>query len=104
MKEFVYTLVLIDRLFVADNWTTKDEAIVSRHFKHLVDLEKDGALIMAGKTADLDPNTKGFVFFQAESIQKAKSIMEKDPAIMEGIMHGTLQEYNIALFNNGYSK
>ena len=104
MKEYLYTLVLIDRLFIEDNWTTKDEAIVSRHFRHLVDLEKEGVLIMAGKTADLDPNTKGFVFFQAESTQKAQAIMDRDPAIMEGIMTGTLQEYNVALFNNKYCK
>lgn len=104
MKDFVYTLVLIDRLFKEDNWTQKDEAIISRHFKHLVDLEKKGSLIMAGKTSNLDPNTKGFVFFQAESREKAEQIMKSDPAIMEGIMTGTLQEYNVALFNQNYRK
>jgi uncharacterized protein YciI len=104
MKEFVYTLVLIDRLFVEDNWTQKEEAIISRHFKHLVDLETEGKLILAGKTDGLDPNTKGLVFFQAESMKKAQEIMDKDPAIMEGIMSGTLQEFNIALLNNQYKK
>jgi len=103
MKEFVYTLILVDQLFIEDNWTQKDEAIITRHLRHLVDLEKDGSLIMAGKTADLDPNTKGFVFFQAESLEKAQKIMDSDPAIIEGIMTGTLQEYNIALLNKNYS-
>lgn len=102
MKEFVYTLTLIDRLFKEENWTQKDEAIVSRHFKHLVDLEKEDKLILAGKTDGLDPNTKGLVFLQSESIEKAQKIMERDPAIMEGIMTGTLQEFNVALFNKNY--
>ncbi len=104
MKEFVYTLTLIDRLFVEDNWTQKDEAIITRHFRNLVDLENKGILIMAGKTADLDPNTKGFVFLQAESEKEALKIMNNDPAILEGIMTGVLQEYNVALFNNEYKK
>jgi len=102
MKEFVYTLVLIDRLFKEENWTQKDEAIVSRHFRHLVELEKEGKLILAGKTDGLDPNTKGLVFLLAESIEKAQKIMERDPAIMEGVMTGTLQEFNVALFNKNY--
>lgn len=102
MKDFVYTLVLVDRLFDEDKWTQKDEAIVSRHFKHLVDLETNKKLIMAGKTEGLDPNTKGLVFFQAESLEKAQKIMDSDPAIMEGIMTGTLQEFNVALFNKNY--
>ena len=80
----------------------KDEAIVSRHFRHLVELEKEGKLILAGKTDGLDPNTKGLVFLQAESIEKAQKIMERDPAIMEGVMTGTLQEFNVALFNKNY--
>lgn len=104
MKEFVYTLVLIDRLFIEDNWTQKEEAIISRHFKHLVDLETEGKLILAGKTDGLDPNTKGLVIFQAESMKKAQEIMDRDPAIIEGIMTGTLQEFNIALFNEKYKK
>ena len=104
MKTFVYTLILEDRLFIEENWTQKDEAIIGRHFKHLVDLEKEGVLVMAGKTSNLNPDTKGFVFFQAESEEKATSIMNNDPAIKEGIMTGTLQEYDIALFNQDYIK
>lgn len=104
MKEYVYTLILVDRLFKEDQWTQKDEAIVSRHFAHLIQLEKEGKLIMAGKTANVDPNTKGFVFFQAKNDEEANNIMTSDPAIMEGIMTGTLQEYNVALFNSNFKK
>ena len=103
MKDYVYTLVLVERLFDENKWTQKDEAIVSRHFKHLVDLETNRKLIMAGKTEGLDPSTKGLVFFKAESLEKAQKVMGSDPAIMEGIMKGTLQEFNIALFNKSYN-
>ena len=73
MKDYVYTLVLIDRLFVEKNWTEKDEAIVSRHFKHLVGLESEGILIFAGKTDGLDPNTKGLVFSKQNQLNPLKT-------------------------------
>lgn len=104
MKEFVYTLVLVDRLFKEDGWTEKDESIVREHFQNLKELEKQGILLQAGKTAGLDTNTKGFVFFKAESYEKAEEIMNNDPAIKNKIMTGTLQEYVVAIFNKNYTK
>ena len=104
MKEFIYKLILIDRLFIAENWTNEDETIIGRHFKHLQSLEQNGQLILAGKTAGLDRNTYGIVLFTASSLEEAKTIMDNDPAIVEGIMNGTLQEYNVALFNPNYKK
>lgn len=104
MKEYIYKLILMDRLFIAENWTNKDEEIIGRHFAHLQSLEQDNRLILAGKTAGLDRSTYGLVLFAAKDEQEAQSIMDKDPAITEGIMKGTLHEYNIALFNPNYKK
>lgn len=102
--EFIYKLILVDRLFVAKNWTKEDENIVGEHFQHLQDLLKDGKLIMAGKTAGLSLDTYGIVIFKAESKQEAKNIMRKDPVVAKGVMTGHLQEYKTALFNNEYKK
>lgn len=104
MKEFIYRLTLVDRLFVEENWTDEDESHVGKHFKYLQDLQKQGILILAGKTAGLDTNTIGIVLFQASSFADAEQIMKNDPAITNGIMTGFLQEYNIALYNNAYKK
>ncbi|QMS84583.1 YciI family protein [Candidatus Xianfuyuplasma coldseepsis] len=104
MKEYVYKLILVDRLFVEDNWTDEDEAIIGRHFAHLQSLQKNNQLILAGKTAGLDNNTYGLVLFTAKDDKDAEAIMNRDPAIVEGIMTGTLQEYNVALFNPTYKK
>ena len=104
MKEYVYTLTLVERLFASEGWTKEDEAIIGRHFQNLQNLEKKGILLQAGKTAGLDTNTKGFVFFKAESYEKALEIMDNDPAIKEGIMTGFLQEYVVAIFNKEYKK
>lgn len=104
MKEFVYKLILVDRLFLEENWTEEDEAIIGRHFAHLLDLQQSNQLILAGKTAGLDLDTYGLVLFTAHDNDEAQAIMDRDPAIVEGIMTGTLQEYNVALFNSTYKK
>ena len=102
--EFIYKLILVDRLFQEENWTSDDEAIVGEHFAHLQNLLKEGKLILAGKTAGLSTDTYGICIFRADSIEAAQTIMESDPAIQKGIMTATLQEYHVALYNNAYKK
>lgn len=100
--EFVYKLILEDRLFQEENWTKEDEKIVSAHFNHLVQLKDKNKLILAGKTAGLDTTTYGLCIFTADSLEEATSTMNSDPAVQSGIMKATLHEYNVALFNPGY--
>jgi uncharacterized protein YciI len=102
--DFIYKLILIDRLFKEDNWTDEDEAIVGRHYNHLVSLKEKGKLVLAGKTSGLDKDTYGIVIFQADNLDDAKVIMENDPAIKEGIMTGHLQGYDVALITDEYKK
>lgn len=102
--EFIYKLILVDRLFVEEAWTKEDEAIVSRHFNHLLQLKEKGSLILAGKTSGLSKDTYGICIFKAENLEAAQEIMKNDPAIKEGIMTGYLQQYDVALFNENYKK
>jgi len=102
--EFIYRLTLIDRLFTSENWTEEDQNIIREHFSHLQSLLLQNKLIIAGKTAGLDPDTIGLVIFQAESLEEANFIMNSDPAIKKGIMTGQVQEYTTALFNKSYKK
>ena len=102
--DFIYKLVLIDRLFSEENWTEEDEKIVDEHFKHLQTLLKENKLLLAGKTSGLSDDTYGIVIFRAESMNEAKEIMSNDPAIQKGIMNGYLQQYDLALYNNQYKK
>ena len=47
-KQFIYVLKLIPALYQPENWTEKEEDIVSRHFAKLQDLRRYGKLILAG--------------------------------------------------------
>lgn len=100
--DFIYRLTLIERLIPEENWTKEDEKILGEHFQHLVSLQKKNQLLLAGKTAGQDKDTIGIVIFKADSYEDALKIMNNDPAIVNGIMTGFLQEYSIALLNKEY--
>lgn len=96
-KQFIYVLKLIPSLIDPNNWTQKDEDIVNRHFKRLQELLKNGTLILAGKTADLEEKTFGIVILEVESEEEALNIMNTDPTVAEGIMTAELFPYHVAL-------
>lgn len=97
-KQFVYVLKLTPRLLDAKNWTEQDKQIVGRHFRRLQQLQKDGRLILAGKTLDdSDPSQFGVVIFEADSEEAARRQMEADDAVREKIMTAQLFPFRIAL-------
>ncbi len=94
--EFLYFLRLIDRL-KEGQLTDEDEAVISRHFNHLLTLEKEGKLIFAGRTQVEDSKTIGLVLLYADSLEEATTIMQEDPAIKENIMTGEIAPYMTAI-------
>ena len=67
------------------------------HFNVLEKLHKDGKLILAGRTLNMDEKTFGIVILEVESEQEAQTIMKNDPAVSEGIMTAELFPYRVAL-------
>lgn len=97
-KQFVYVLKLMPRLLDEKNWTEQDKQIVGRHFRRLQQLQKDGRLILAGKTLDdSDPSQFGVVVFEADSEEEARRQMEADDAVREKIMTAQLFPFRVAL-------
>lgn len=96
-KQFIYVLKLIPTLLNEDNWTEKDEEIVSTHFNVLQELQRRGKLILAGRTLNMDERTFGIVILEVDSEEEAQTIMKSDPAVSEGIMTAELFPYRVAL-------
>ncbi|MCA1618569.1 MAG: YciI family protein [Acidobacteria bacterium] len=97
-KQFVYVLKLSPRLLDEKNWTERDKQIVGRHFRRLQQMQKDGRLILAGKTLDdADPSQFGVVVFEAETEEEARGVMEADDAVKEKIMTARLFPFRVAL-------
>lgn len=99
MNEYIYKLVLIERLNQDENWTDEDNQIVDKHFNYLKELLNQNKLILAGRTTNEDKF--GIVIFEAETDEDAQEIMNNDPAILNGIMTGQLYPYRVALMRKG---
>lgn len=101
--QFLYKLKLIPELLEEENWTEKENKLVSDHFKVLQGLLNENKLIMAGKTDNLDSTTFGIVLLQVENEEEARLLMKNDPAVKGGIMTAKLFPYKIALYNETFS-
>jgi len=98
-KQYIYVLKLIPELLEEKNWTERENNIVEEHFQVLKELEKEGKLILAGRTLNMDKDTFGIVIFKATSEKNASYIMENDPAVRGQIMTAKLYPYRVALIN-----
>jgi uncharacterized protein YciI len=98
MKQYVYVLRLIERLWSVEAWTEVDNAIVKAHFTYLKGLLAEGRLILAGKTDGNDERTFGLVIFEANDEAEARRIMAQDPTVLKGIMRAELSAYRVALY------
>ncbi|WP_377890820.1 YciI family protein [Alkalihalobacillus sp. R86527] len=103
MNHYLYKLKLIPELVDANNWTEKENKIVSEHFNALQALLKENTLIMAGRTMNDDESAFGVVVIQTNSEEEAAAIMKKDPAVREGIMTAELFPYRVALYNEEFT-
>lgn len=95
MREYIYILKLIPRLYEEENWTEVENEIINQHFLRLKKYCEEGIVFTAGKTVD----DKGFgiVIFSAENEEEATLFMQEDPAVKHGIMHAEVFPYRTAL-------
>lgn len=93
MEEFIYTIKPTRPNFIA-SMTKEETSIMENHFHYLQGLLANGTLIMAGPCTD---GAFGIVVMKAESLESARSLMEKDPAVAAGIMNVELHPFRISL-------
>lgn len=96
-KQFIYVLKLIPYLLDENNWTEREEKIVNKHFVELQELLREGKLVLAGRTLNMDEKTFGIVILEVDSEEEARTIMKNDPAVAEEIMTAELFPYRVAL-------
>jgi uncharacterized protein YciI len=79
--------------------TDKEADIIGRHFAYCQDLAANGVAHLVGRTQNNDESTIGLCVFQAPDEERARAIMNSDPAIAEGVMTGQLYPFSIALWS-----
>lgn len=98
-KQWLGVLTLAPKFQDEKNWTTADQAIVGEHFKRLVQMNKDGVVLLAGRTQleTNDPDMMGLVIFYAKDQKEATDFMMNDPAVKNKIMLAKVLPYGIAV-------
>lgn len=79
--------------------TPQEAEALSAHFGYLQRLTELGTVMMAGRSHPLDNATFGLVLLSAETETQARALMQADPVIAQGVMHGELHLFRIALWN-----
>lgn len=97
-KQFVIILHLNAKYQDEKNWTEADNQAVGRHFAKLQELQKQGKLILAGRTTVKE--STGFVILEVESEAEARKIMEDDDAVKAGIMSAEILPFQTALMKS----
>lgn len=97
MSQFIYRIQPVRQNMLAAGLTDEEEAVIGEHFDYLNRLNKEGVVILAGRTLNNDETSFGIVIFEPCGEQEARSIMEDDPSVKKGVMNAELYPYKIAL-------
>jgi uncharacterized protein YciI len=98
--QFIYVLKLIPRLLDQASWTEAEKKLVQVHFERLQALQKEGKVILAGRTLNMDPTGFGIVILEVGSEEEARQLMEQDPTVQEGMMTAQLFPYRVAVLRS----
>ncbi|MBM3289444.1 MAG: hypothetical protein FJY92_04765 [Candidatus Hydrogenedentes bacterium] len=95
--QFIYVLRPARPELVSHHPTKKEEAIIEEHVRYLKELEHRGIVLLAGRTTNEDERTFGVCVFEAPSEPVARDIMNKDPAVWQGIMNAELFPFRVTM-------
>jgi uncharacterized protein YciI len=94
MSEWIYFLHPPRDDFAA-TMTDAEGQVFGEHFEHLKRLLEEDVLVLAGPT--FGPINTGIAVFEADDEDAARTIMEADPVIANGICKGELRPFRVSL-------
>lgn len=95
-KQFIYVLRYTPQFKESLKWTSKEYELAQEHVLYVKGLFDEGRCYMLGRTTNLfDANLFGIVVVDATNIEEAKSIMQNDPMVKNGIMTGEVNLFSI---------
>ncbi len=98
-KQYLYKIKPTRPAMLIEGLTPRESEIMAQHFAYLQQLTQQGVLILAGRTLTTDEDTFGITVFKANSEEHARTIMNNDPAVIQGVMHAKLFPYRVALIS-----
>ena len=95
---YLYKIQPVRPGMLTEGSTESESRTVSEHFDYLKDLTEKGTVMLAGRTQNKDYSSFGIVIFKAESEEKAREIMNNDPAVKNRVFRAELFPYKSSLF------
>lgn len=96
---FIYYLKLSEEYNNPEKWNDSTYKLIHQHSEFIEDLGRQGILIFAGRT-NYDPgheNLFGIAVIKASSIEKAREIMAKDPAVIHKIQVSSIYPFKMGI-------
>jgi len=81
MKQYFFVMLMKGDNRMQDSTTTSK--LQAGHIANIEQMEKDGKLCLAGPFGD-DGNWRGILIMDVKTIEEAKTLIDKDPAIQAG--------------------
>ncbi|MDN5215091.1 YciI family protein [Fulvivirgaceae bacterium BMA12] len=96
---FIYHLKLSDEYNDMAKWTDSTYKVIQEHSEFIDGLGRDGILIFAGRTKlnPGDDNLFGIALIKSTSIEEAKEIMAKDPAVINNIQVSSIFPFSLGI-------
>jgi uncharacterized protein YciI len=82
---FLYVLRPRRLAMLTEGATPEEQALAARHWVYSQELLTQGTLVFAGRTLNRDPSTFAFAIVRAPSLDAARAIAERDPAVTGGV-------------------
>jgi uncharacterized protein len=98
-KQYLYRIIPTRTNMLAEGLTPHESETMAKHFVYLQQLTRDGILILAGRTLNTDEDSFGITVIKANSEEDARTIMNNDPAVKQGVVHAKLFPYRVALIS-----
>ena len=94
MRQFAFLLrPAIDQAFM-EVAGPRELAIVEEHWQYLLELDRQGRLVVAGRCFD---GPFAIVVFEAEDETAAQAVVDADPSVAKGIQTAELYPFKIGL-------
>jgi len=87
---FLYILRPIRLAMLTEGPTAEEQALAGAHWQYSIDLLKRGVLVFGGRTMVRDSSSFAQVVVRAASMEEARAIVERDPAVAGGVFHAEL--------------
>jgi uncharacterized protein YciI len=100
---YIFVLSLREDLRDQAAWKDEERQAVQAHFEMLEREAKAGKVLLAGRSADRDPDGRihsdviGIGVFLAGSRKDAESFVANDPAVVGGVMKVRVHSFNLAV-------